>query len=497
MGSHRDAVVVALALAPALLLVASIAASPTVKASMLLLAPALALSVAIAACWITARHVRGRARLVWRLFALSLGAWALTGLAAAVITALGQEIQTVGPLDVGWFALYPPMIVALALTYDRLRPERGWQGAIDSLALVLALSLPVWLLVIAPALDNSARPLDAVSVFYPALDLAALGAVGWLAIRYGSRVPGWLAWIAAALACQVIANIVYARFTLVDATTVATASSAMYLMAAVLWTAAARARRRRPERYWGLGTHSLPPAWSGILPLLAAYASLVTAFAIGSLWAFGIAAVASLLAAVRLLQTQRINAQLITERERLIMTDPLTGAHNRRFLDAELARSFARALRTGEPIALISFDIDRFKAVNDGHGHGAGDELLCAVTARITDVVRVGDSLCRVGGDEFVLVAPDIGHDPALAMAERVRLAVSRAGEEVVPEVGVTASVGVALSRDGAVLPEDLLALADSALYKAKDAGRNCVRVAIVERALDSPLPPPRERAAF
>jgi hypothetical protein len=241
MGNHRDAVVVALALAPALALVASIGASPTVEASLILLAPALALWVAVAACWITARHVRGRARLVWRLFALSLGAWALTGLAAAVITALGQEIQTVGPLDVGWFALYPPMIVALGLTYARLRPERGWQGAIDSLALVLALSLPVWLLVIAPALRDSVNPLDAVSVTYPALDLAALGTVGWLVIRYGSRVPGWLAWIAAALACQVLADIVYARFTLVDATTVATASAALYVMAAALWTAAARA----------------------------------------------------------------------------------------------------------------------------------------------------------------------------------------------------------------------------------------------------------------
>jgi diguanylate cyclase (GGDEF)-like protein len=497
MDNHRDAAVVALALAPALVLIASIAALPSVREIVNSLTPGLAQSVAAVACWITARHVRGRARLAWRLFALSLAAWSLTALADALLTAVGYEFPGVDFLVFGWLAFYPPMALALVLTYSRLRPERGWQGALDSLALVLGLGLPLWLLVIAPAVDRTAQPLDTVNVVYPALDLVALGTLGWLVVRYGSRVPGWLAWITVAFGCQVLASTVYARSTLEDTATIATVSAATYIVAAAFWTAAARSRRGRSERYWGPGTQSLPPAWSGLLPLLAAYASLITAFVMDSLWAFGIAAVASLLAAVRLLQTQRINAQLIMERELLLMTDPLTGAHNRRFLKAELARSFARALRTGEPIALITFDIDRFKEVNDRYGHGRGDVLLRRITTGVAEVVRVGDSLCRVGGDEFVLVAPDIGHDPALAMAERVRLAVSRAADEVVPEMGVTASVGVALARDGAVLPDDLLALADGALYKAKDAGRNCVRVAMVERApdIDSPLSPSRARA--
>lgn len=169
---------------------------------------------------------------------------------------------------------------------------------------------------------------------------------------------------------------------------------------------------------------------------------------------------------------EEANAKL----NQLATQDPLTGVLNRRrFL--ELARvEMRRAKRHGRALSLFLLDLDRFKQVNDTHGHAAGDEVLCTVVARARAVLRDADQIARFGGEEFVVLLPETDEDAALAVAERLRRAI--AGLPVDVEglaVPVTASIGVAAWTAAEPSLEHTLRRADAALYEAKQAGRNRV----------------------
>lgn len=174
------------------------------------------------------------------------------------------------------------------------------------------------------------------------------------------------------------------------------------------------------------------------------------------------------------------NAQL----EVLAMTDALTGLANRRHFGDQLAREVARAAETSRPLSLLTLDIDHFKAINDQHGHPAGDAVLRWVALQLEEQVRASDLLARVGGEEFAVLAVDTGVAEAAQLGERLRAAVEEGGPVVVGRatIPVTVSVGVVARRvqGGEVsrAPERLLAAADDALYRAKRNGRNRVEVA-------------------
>jgi two-component system, cell cycle response regulator len=162
-------------------------------------------------------------------------------------------------------------------------------------------------------------------------------------------------------------------------------------------------------------------------------------------------------------------AELLAEVERLATCDPLTGLANRRLFDETLAREVARSRRTGAPLALAVVDIDHFKAVNDGHGHQVGDEVLRELATALHRVVRTEDLVARFGGEEFVVLATGATVDDAEVLAERLR-----AAARSVSTLPVTISVGVAelpTGGDGATL----VAHADAALYRAKAEGRDRV----------------------
>lgn len=152
--------------------------------------------------------------------------------------------------------------------------------------------------------------------------------------------------------------------------------------------------------------------------------------------------------------------------------DPLTRTLNRRKLADVLADETARTGRYGSPLAVVLLDIDRFKAINDTHGHAVGDAVLVELAARLRAGLRQVDRLARYGGEEFVVVAPGIGPDRAVELAERLRLAV--ADKEFAVVGRVTASFGVAGYVPGEE-PEAVLKRADAALYRAKNGGRNKV----------------------
>jgi diguanylate cyclase (GGDEF)-like protein len=123
-------------------------------------------------------------------------------------------------------------------------------------------------------------------------------------------------------------------------------------------------------------------------------------------------------------------------------------------------------------------DLDHFKRVNDEHGHLMGDAVLQTVTDRIASMLRSEDCLARWGGEEFAVLAPDINRDGVLALAERAREALAEEPIQVGEvSLDLTLSVGAALATAGQRTPDALVHAADQALYEAKGAGRNCVRI--------------------
>ncbi len=162
---------------------------------------------------------------------------------------------------------------------------------------------------------------------------------------------------------------------------------------------------------------------------------------------------------------------------RLAIQDGLTGLPNRRALDEFLEREVGRSQRHARPMSALLLDLDRFKAVNDAHGHLCGDAVLRALADLLRQAVRAEDLCARYGGEEFAVVLVETGHDAAVEVAGRVRAAVAAHPfrfEGV--ELALTVSCGVATTcGDAGVGPADLLRVADARLYAAKGGGRNLV----------------------
>ncbi len=169
-------------------------------------------------------------------------------------------------------------------------------------------------------------------------------------------------------------------------------------------------------------------------------------------------------------------AALANRERRLVeqaITDPLTGAFNRRHMDFCLAHAVARRERTGEPASVLLLDIDFFKRINDTWGHAAGDAALQGLVAIVASRGRRLDTLFRFGGEEFVLLLPGTRYDGAAGVAEELRGAVARAS--LLPG-SATLSISIGVSELGpGQSPAAWLADADAALYRAKREGRNRV----------------------
>lgn len=164
------------------------------------------------------------------------------------------------------------------------------------------------------------------------------------------------------------------------------------------------------------------------------------------------------------------------------VTDPLTGLFNRRYALAHLKQIDDRAAQDASPYALMILDIDRFKLVNDSHGHAAGDAVLRALATCLTQNLRSVDMVARLGGEEFVIALPDTGADEARVVAERLRKLVAEMPVVIDAETTLTVSVSIGMTLCDPVQgpygdPAALLEQADHALYGAKDNGRNQVLI--------------------
>jgi diguanylate cyclase (GGDEF)-like protein len=169
--------------------------------------------------------------------------------------------------------------------------------------------------------------------------------------------------------------------------------------------------------------------------------------------------------------------QIIIDSEQNANVDTLTGAFNRRWLEHIFERENTRCAFNGQPMCLLMLDVDHFKAYNDNHGHLAGDYALCLVAHTLRNQLRPKDSLTRYGGEEFVILLPEMNAEEGRAIGERLRAALEQVSSFYSPVgvlPGVTMSIGLAEMRPNDTL-QTLIARADSALYQAKQQGRNCL----------------------
>lgn len=185
---------------------------------------------------------------------------------------------------------------------------------------------------------------------------------------------------------------------------------------------------------------------------------------------------------ISMLLTWLVSAWLVlavTEQSRrlrdMATTDPLTGAYNRRYMEQHARKSLADWERYGRPVSILLIDIDHFKRINDRFGHAVGDDALKGLVDIVNNRIRRGDTLCRFGGEEFVLLLSEVAGEQAVKVADELRESVEQA--RIIPEGSMTISVGVC-DVSHADDMEHWFKLADGALYLAKHNGRNRVELA-------------------
>ena len=200
-------------------------------------------------------------------------------------------------------------------------------------------------------------------------------------------------------------------------------------------------------------------------------------------------------ATFKFLESGSAEAPFYQEVFRLAFRDPVTRTYSRRYFDESLEREILRASRRGHPLSVLLIDVDNFKQVNDSYGHKEGDRVLAATAAALEAALR-GDSItARFGGDEFAVLLPESDLDEATQVAEKLRKSVGALVESgELEHAKITVSIGVAsIAAKSEVESETLLAAADSALYRAKKAGRNQVVTGDPEHRIDPELDPRTE----
>ena len=208
--------------------------------------------------------------------------------------------------------------------------------------------------------------------------------------------------------------------------------------------------------------------------------------------ALGMSIIISLMAAAIMQNYQEVK-NLKNKLETLSITDPLTGVYNRRYFMDSVVLQMERVIRQDCESYVILLDLDHFKSINDNYGHQSGDQALKETAERITAILRPYDIFARYGGEEFILFATEIDKNSAMQLAERIRLDIAENEISINDSnITVTASFGIAPAAPVHKL-DDAIALADRALYKAKEAGRN--RIVFLEASWtpflipQSPLP--------
>jgi diguanylate cyclase (GGDEF)-like protein len=381
---------------------------------------------------------------------------------AAITTTIALDTRTLFIVTSAVTALLGVLLL-FAWRHDRVGALAWWGAAY----LVGAFAVSLW------AIGASTSTLPAS---IPTAVLFVACGMTWNAARvfharpvmWGAMLAGSIIWLGA---CSLPAfpPIGASRFAL------ASAIVAIYsfLTAAELWRERRRSLAGRPALFaptlhglvflFPIAIASLVPEREGVITLATAWLAVFVLEML--LYAVGTAFLVLVLAKERTLRAHKSAA----------LTDPLTGLFNRRGL-VEAARELAEkhARKAGKPVAMLAFDLDYFKSINDRFGHALGDDVIKLFAATANSSLRLTDFVVRLGGEEFVAIMPGTLED-GLVVGERIRAAFEAAGRTVSGRyIGATVSVGVA-SHESAANIDALLARADAALYAAKANGRNRV----------------------
>ncbi|SEL47747.1 diguanylate cyclase (GGDEF) domain-containing protein [Blastococcus sp. DSM 46786] len=445
--------------------------SPGTPAANLVDSGALAVAaplLAVAVCLRAARRVPAE-RFVW----WAAGAAWLCNLAGDLVhlalLAGNPDPPFPSAADALWLAAYPALFATpVLMVHARLaRPRPGtWLdglvGALGATAVAVAVLDPG-----VGAADMSALGV-AVNLAYPVADVLLLALVGAVLAMIGHRADLVLTTVCVIVAVKFAGDLLLAREQAAGGYVPGGPLDLLWMVNASLTAAAAwltRPRRRAPD----VPEHRV--RWRSLaIPLGCAVGSLAV---LGARWGDGrtgpdeICALACLAAFLVRSAVTFAESRALHEAGRQAGTDDLTGLPNRR----SLMRRLEADLGAARPTGVLLLDLDGFKAVNDGLGHEAGDELLRRLSQRLQEVLRPTDLVARLGGDEFVVVLdttdPDVAPECAERLAEVVRRPVTVAGVPV--RVGV--SIGLALAPRDAAEPAALLRCADVAMYAAKGAG--------------------------
>ncbi len=431
-------------------------------------------------------------RAIWLLLTAHVGLIAVGNVLDTMLRIVAGEDPVGATLaDPVNLLAYVPLVVAIVRLASLNSSVRLSDLLIDALAVALVAGLGLWQIIAGQGSLAAGGGLDRLTAgAYPAADVLVVGALAALVFARtpASRMVGYLG---------LYGVLTLARDTLGLATTLVGAPAILATIAATsvvitygLLGAAALSRE-------SIGPPAVPPVNStgsvprltllGIAVICAPALAVILSIGHRRAWAplLVLAAVAvSLLVMIRVAGLVR---RLEVEQRRLSAAeahlayqashDALTGLPNRSLLTDRLGEEVRRAEREGREIALMFIDLDDFKLVNDTLGHAAGDALLRVIAHRIQDEISPGDIVGRVGGDEFVVVSPNLmDRRSANRFADSLLASVSAAVAIDRHLIEPSVSIGIAL-RGASADPQVLLANADLALYKAKNSGRSCARI--------------------
>jgi diguanylate cyclase (GGDEF)-like protein len=412
----------------------------------------------------------GRKHLPWLLLGVGLLAWAVGDV---YWTAAFSHGPPPGPslADVGYLVFYPFAFTAFALLIrdrrTRLSAAQWWDGVVVGLG-AAALCAVVGFGTIGKV-DSQSTFIVAVNLAYPVGDLLLLAMAAATITLMRDELDHRWTMLGLGVVAFVVADTWYLIAIAHDSYDVGTPLDLLWPAAIVALSSAAWMRRGRerlrPQDQCRLVLSAPLAAAAGTIVVLV-YA---TAHSINNV-AVGLAAATLVAAGIRLAIGIR-DLQSLAENRRLALTDDLTGLGNRRMLIRQLEALLDSNDSTGRlplPLAVILVDLDRFKEVNDAFGHPVGDELLTQLGPRLQRLLRSNDVLARLGGDEFAVVLAGADSDYAIAIADRLAVALNQPFvlSEVTVNTGV--SVGIALAPEHGVTTTGLLRCADVAMYRAK-----------------------------
>jgi diguanylate cyclase (GGDEF)-like protein len=405
-------------------------------------------------------------RAAWAFFAAGLACY-LGGNATSALYYQHQS-GSVGPswADLGWMAFYPLAYVALVLMVRARLPQLSmstWLDGIVSGCTTAAFGAAFAVGAVREA-THSGIGVNLTSLVYPIADTALLILiVGSLTvIGRGAGAAWW--WLSAGMACFALSDVIYVLRVARGTWSSGTLLDLGWVIAFWCFAAAVLQRPRisGPTRWEGRAGLVLP----GVC-VLAALGLLFHGYLRSGDTLAGILALAAVLAALARTTLTFREVRALADSRRQARTDELTGLPNRRSV-YEALETVERRLAAGASMAVLVVDLDRFKEINDSLGHAAGDELLRQVGPRLSARLRPGDLLFRLGGDEFVVLSADLDGAEALALGQRLRAELQRPFRFGSMGLTVDASVGIAVGPGHSASAEELLQLADLAMYSAK-----------------------------